>query len=90
VTRGFALVGATARLAPFERLDALSRVLPFDHACGARAAEVWVDLHRRGRLIGEVDILIAGTALAHGLAVVSRNVGHFSRVTGLQVINWAQ
>ena len=89
VVRGFQLSGASARLAAFERLCGLSRILPFDEACARRAAEVWVDLHRRGRLIGEVDILIAGTALAHGLAVVSQNTGHFTRVAGLVVINWA-
>jgi len=61
VTRGFRLVGAMSRLTAFERLCDLSRVLPFDAACTERAASIWVDLHQRGQLIGEVDILIAAT-----------------------------
>ncbi|MBI3974183.1 MAG: type II toxin-antitoxin system VapC family toxin [Chloroflexi bacterium] len=90
ITRGLQLIGANVRLAAFERLCRLSRILPFDEVCARHAAQVWVDLHRRGRLIGEVDTLIAGTALAHNLAVVSRNTAHFSRVPGLVVVDWTR
>ena len=57
------------------------RVLVFD----VRAA------HRWGRLSGalghdSVDLMIAATALEHGLTVVTRNVGHF-KPTGVPVFN---
>ena len=57
------------------------RILPVDIATARR----W------GRLSAspgnqEVDLLIAATALEHGLAVVTRNVRHF-QPTGVQVIN---
>jgi tRNA(fMet)-specific endonuclease VapC len=84
VIRGFQLSGANTRLAAFERLCCLSRVIPLSQQYSRHAADAWVDPYRRGRLIGKVDILIAVTALAHGLAVVTRNTGHFARVTGLQ------
>lgn len=88
VLRGLQFIGATSRLAAFERLCTLSRILPLDETCARRAADVWADLHRRGQPIGEVDTLIAGTALAYGLVVVTRNVTHFARVTGLVVLDW--
>lgn len=47
------------------------------------------DLRARGRPIGDIDTLIAGQALARGWAVVTRNVRHFGRVEGLQLMDWA-
>jgi tRNA(fMet)-specific endonuclease VapC len=35
-----------------------------------------------------MDTLIAGTALAAGAVLVSRNVQEFRRVPGLQVVDW--
>ena len=41
------------------------------------ASMVNVDLHRRGEPIGDIDILIAGQALARNWTVVTRNIRHF-------------
>lgn len=63
-----------------------SRVLPID----TDIAEPWGRLaaaaQKRGRTLGTVDGLIAATALRHGLAVATRNVGDFA-TTGVDVIN---
>jgi predicted nucleic acid-binding protein len=53
-----------------------------------QAARVYADLHRRGELISDADILIAATAMTRGLAVVTGNVAHFRRIRDLQVVNW--
>jgi tRNA(fMet)-specific endonuclease VapC len=42
-------------------------------------------LQENGRLIGGNDLWIAATALAHRMPVVTRNVGHYRRVPGLDV-----
>jgi len=52
------------------------------------AAGVRADLERRGLSIGPLDVLIAGTALARGAVLVTRNTREFSRVAGLQVESW--
>jgi tRNA(fMet)-specific endonuclease VapC len=39
-------------------------------------------------MIGDADILIAASALAHGLGVTTNNEQHFRQVTGLHVENW--
>ena len=44
----------------------------------------------RGRGIGAYDLLIAGQALARGWTVVTANVREFSRVEGLNVIDWSK
>ena len=48
-------------------------------------AELRAFLRRRGRLIPDMDLLIAATALEHDLTLVTRNHRHFARVPGLRV-----
>jgi predicted nucleic acid-binding protein len=53
------------------------RILPVDMMVASAWADVWA-LHKRiGRAVGVIDELIAATALAHGLIVVTRNARHF-------------
>jgi predicted nucleic acid-binding protein len=39
-------------------------------------------------LISDADILIAATAITHGLAVVTNNEAHFRRIQSLPIENW--
>lgn len=66
----------------------VTRVLPFDEPAAAEAARVRVRLESLGAPIGPLDTLIAGTALAHGAVVVTRNIREFGRIEGLRVEDW--
>jgi tRNA(fMet)-specific endonuclease VapC len=88
VTRSLKAAGATAQLARFEQFWQAHRILPFSHAAAVLASDIWADLRQRGLLIGEVDILIAGIALAENVAVATHNTSHFSRIAGLTVVDW--
>jgi len=61
-------------------------ILDFDLACARRWAVLTADLQRQGRLIDAPDLLIAATAMRHGYAVATFNVGEFSRVRDLVTI----
>jgi tRNA(fMet)-specific endonuclease VapC len=50
--------------------------------------EIYATLKKRGELINDADILIAGTVKAHHAVLVTNNAAHFSRIEGLQVENW--
>ena len=63
-------------------------VLPFDHPAARAAATMRAELERRGRPIGPLDNLIAGTALAHRATLVTRNTREFSRLPNLAVLDW--
>jgi predicted nucleic acid-binding protein len=40
-------------------------------------------------LVDDIDLLIAGIALEHGLVIVTRNCRHFERIEGLTVEDWS-
>lgn len=88
ILRGLHAKCASAQLAAFDRLSRESIVLPITDAIVVRAATLYADLHRRGALIGDADILIAATSLEHGLTVVTNNERHYSRIAGIQIENW--
>ena len=63
-------------------------VLPFDDASAEHHAAVRHALALAGTSIGERDLVIAATALAHGLVVATGNAREFRRVPGLGVEEW--
>ena len=88
VLRGLKARGAATQLAAFDRLCAATRILLLTDETIVRAAEIYADLYRRGILIGDADILIAASALVHGLGIITNNEAHFGRIPGLYVENW--
>ena len=53
------------------------------------AAQLYAATRKAGTPVDDIDILIAGTALAHGRVVVTGNTTHFDKLPGVQVENWA-
>jgi predicted nucleic acid-binding protein len=69
----------------FRVFAATCRVLAVDAAVAEHAAGIWAGLPARARsAIG--DILIAATAVGHGLALVTRNRRDFGRMASLDGI----
>jgi tRNA(fMet)-specific endonuclease VapC len=79
---------AAPRLAALAQLLRPLQLLPFDSECAAHAARLRIELEALGTPIGPHDTLIAATALRHQATLVTRNVREFSRVPGLQWLNW--
>jgi len=78
-------VGRASDLADLEAGFAME-VVPLGREEALRAAELNAALASQGRRIGDRDALIAGTALCHGLDLLTLNVGEFGRVLGLRVV----
>lgn len=88
ILRGLEAKRAEQQTTAFEAFCSSTEVLPITDAVVVRAARVYGDLYRTGRLVGDADILIAATCLEHGCEIVTNNASHFSRVDGLTVRNW--
>jgi tRNA(fMet)-specific endonuclease VapC len=71
-----------------ERFAARLKIVHFDEAAAAHAANVRAMLERQGAAIGGYDLLIAGHARSLGLTVVTGNLREFSRVDGLLAEDW--
>ena len=65
----------------FLREDFAYAILPFDDAAAWEWARYCKRLHLEGRSVPVIDSLIAATALAYGLTVVTRNTSDFPGVT---------
>lgn len=88
ILRGLKAKDADRQIDVFEALCNQSTILPLTEKAVAKAAEIYADLSHRGQLIGDADILIAASAVVHGLGVATNNESHFHRINGLQVENW--
>ena len=62
--------------------------LPFDDASAAHYGVIRAELRRQGRPIGPNDLLIAATALAYDVTLVTHNTREFNRVPGLRLEDW--
>lgn len=90
VKRGLVAINATRQLAEFNKFCQTYKFLLIDDLeIIELACEIYVDLQRRGFTIQEQDILIAATAIARGLILVS-NDSDLLRVEGLSLDNWAR
>lgn len=61
------------------------RILGLNDAVAERFDEVRADLRRHGDRIADLDLLIAATALAYDLTLLTFNRGHFERVPDLKL-----
>ena len=76
------------QLQRFDEFCARSLILPLSDEIVVKAADIYGELHRRGSLIGDADILIAASAVVNNCGVVTNNEDHFGRIDGLQIENW--
>jgi tRNA(fMet)-specific endonuclease VapC len=63
-------------------------VLDVDVTVATTYGELRALLERAGRPRTDLDLLIAATALCHGLTLVTRNLRDFALIEGLSVEDW--
>jgi tRNA(fMet)-specific endonuclease VapC len=87
-------VGIAKSASPAKRTQQLQQLLsrvnlvPFDRDAALAAATIRAQLEQQGTPIGQIDVLIAGTAIALQATLVTHNVNEFSRVPGLAIVDW--
>lgn len=64
------------------------KINPFCDQCAIAAATMRANLKILGQPIGPYDILIAGTALAHHLILVTPNLKEFKRLPDIEIEDW--
>jgi tRNA(fMet)-specific endonuclease VapC len=76
--------------ARWEELLSPFHVLACNQEVAWRYGTTYRYLQQQGRLIGGNDLWIAAAALAYAMPIVTRNIEHFRRVPGLEVIPYAE
>ena len=88
IVSGLQSINANRRIAEFQKFCELTDIRNLDKASISASCKIYADLKKTGRLIDDIDILIAGIALSNNLVVVTDNTEHFKRIGGLKVENW--
>ena len=70
--------------------DFLSRlvILDYDSQAASHYGNIYANLTKKGNVISENDMHIAGHARSRGLILVTNNLREFERVEGLRLDNW--
>jgi len=76
------------RMKQLEALVSVIQILPFTAKEARTSAMIRAGLERKGLPIGPIDILIAGTALAHQAILITHNVKEFKRIPKLHIEDW--
>lgn len=66
----------------------LIEIIPWDEDAAKAYAKLRVELETSGTPIGNMDMLIAASALARKAVLVTNNTEHFSRIKDLKLGNW--
>jgi tRNA(fMet)-specific endonuclease VapC len=70
------------------RLLDIVQIVPFDIECAKIFGTIKSKLRRMGRPTGEVDALIAATAIAHDAILATANKRHFENIESLKLEVW--
>ncbi len=79
---------AEENLEKLHRFVDIVRVVPFDLECAKIFGTIKSKLRKMGRPTGEVDALIAATAMSNKAVLVTGNRKHFEDIKGLKVEIW--
>jgi tRNA(fMet)-specific endonuclease VapC len=63
-------------------------IVDFNNSQAEQYGKIRLGLEKSGTPLGDMDILIAASALAAGAILVSHNIKHFSKIKGLRVEDW--
>ena len=78
----------SSNLQRLKRFFAPLASLSFDDRCAEEYAQIRADLTAQGKIIGPNDLLIAAITRANNATLVTHNLGEFSRIVGIKIVDW--
>lgn len=63
-------------------------ILPFDFLAGKKYGEIRCLLEKQETPLEHADLQIASIALSRNMTLITGNIRHFKRVSGLKIENW--
>ena len=80
---------AKKQLSGFLAFAAQSTIAPLSESSVLISADIYAELRQKGTPVDDIDLLIAGIALAEKRILVTHNRKHFDRIPALSVEDWS-
>jgi predicted nucleic acid-binding protein len=87
VSEGLATPANKKKLKIFNDFVKTLKIIDIDQKVILEFAKIRRKLRNRGKLIGDLDILIAASCIAYNLTLVTNNKKHFKRIKGLRILS---
>jgi tRNA(fMet)-specific endonuclease VapC len=85
---GLLAKNALKQLRVFDDFVIDNLVIPMTDNSAKISAELYAALRQSGKIVDDIDLLIAGIAIDSDLTLITNNQNHFNRIPGLMVDNW--
>lgn len=79
---------AAANLEKLRQFLQIVNIADFESLAADAYSHIRLDLKRKGRPTGEVDMLIAAVVIANNAVLVTHNTKHFVSIEGLTLEDW--
>jgi len=86
--QGLEFKKAFKQIEKFETFISKCEILNISHNSVRLSAKIYADLRRKGKTIGEIDLLLAGITIHYDLQLITNNTAHFAKIEGLSLHNW--
>jgi len=88
ILSGLTFKKANKQIEGFEAFVSTCEILKLSTTSLRTSANIYSELREKGITIGTADLLIAGTALANSLTLVTNNRKHYEPISELSTSNW--
>jgi tRNA(fMet)-specific endonuclease VapC len=79
---------ANKQLENFIAFSQLNKIISLTEQSVKVSAEIYADLRKKGTPVDDIDLLIAGVAIANDLVLITHNQKHFGRIENLELEDW--
>ena len=79
---------ANKQLNKFLAFSKLNRILLLSEESVTISAEIYSELRKKGTPVDDIDLLIAGVAIANDLVLITHNQKHFGKIGRLKLEDW--
>ncbi len=90
IVGGLLAKNALKQLSIFENFVSENMVIPMTENSAKISAELYSSLRQDGKIIDDIDLLIAGIAIDNDMVLITNNESHFNRIPGLKIENWSK
>jgi tRNA(fMet)-specific endonuclease VapC len=79
---------AQKQLEKFLAFSKLNQIIPLTEKSVKTSAKIYADLRKKGTPVDDIDLLIAGVAIANDLVLITHNQKHFGKIEELELEDW--